>query len=140
MELCPYLNFNGNCGEAFRFYEQCFGGKVMALFTYGESPMAGETADADKNRVMHACLQVNGKSLMGADGPPRQFTSMKGNCVMFGVDTPAEADRVFGELSKDGSVHMPIQETFWAQRFGICADRFGIHWMVNCGKPMEAQN
>lgn len=136
MDLCPYLSFKGNCAEAFRFYEKCFGGKINALITYGDTPMSSEVPEAQKNRVMHGYLDIKGKTLMGADPPSERFTPMAGNSVMLDIEKPEEAERIFAELSKDGVMQMPMAETFWAHRFGACTDRFGIQWMVNCNKPM----
>ena len=132
MQLNPYLNFNGQCEIAFRFYEQCLGGKIEATMTYGESPMAEQTPPQWRNKIMHASLIVGDKVLMGADSPPERYEEPKGLSVLLGIDDPVEAERVFHALAEDGTVQMPIQETFWAARFGMLVDRFGIPWMINC--------
>lgn len=137
MQLNPYLNFNGQCEIAFRFYEQCLGGKIEATMTYGESPMAEQTPPQWRNKIMHASLIVGDKVLMGADSPPERYEEPKGLSVLLGIDDPVEAERVFHALAEDGTVQMPIQETFWAARFGMLVDRFGIPWMINCDRAAE---
>jgi PhnB protein len=134
MQLNPHLCFNGRCDAAFKFYEKVLGGKILMRLTYGESPMAGQTSPDFKDRIMHVRLAVGDMLLMGADAPPQVYQPMQGMVVTLGVDTPAEAERVFKALSENGTVGMPLQETFWAQRFGMLTDQFGTPWMVNCEK------
>jgi PhnB protein len=135
MKLNPYLMFNGNCQEAFKFYEQCLGGKIDAMMTYGESPMADQTPAELVNRIMHMQLTVKDMVLMGADFPPEMVEIPKGFHVSLQFDDPAEAESLFHALAENGSVKMPIQETFWAERFAMFNDRFGTPWMINCLKP-----
>jgi PhnB protein len=137
MQLNPYLNFNGQCETAFKFYEQYLGGKIEATMTYGESPMAEQTPPEWRNKIMHASLIVGDKVLMGADSPPDRYEEPKGLSVLLGIDDPAEAERVFHALAENGTVQMPIQETFWAVRFGMVVDQFGIPWMINCDRTTE---
>jgi len=133
MQFIPYLDFDGQCREAFDFYATVFNGKISMRMTYGESPMAGEMPVETHGRVMHSQLESDGGILMGADGPPH--SASKKGCVNLPVDTAAEADRIFNALAVGGEVQMPIQETFWAKRFGVLTDRYGKAWMVNCMKP-----
>jgi len=135
MRLNPYLVFNGQCEAAFRFYEQCLGGKIAALMTYGDSPMAEQCGPQSRDRIMHARLQVGDTVLMGSDAPTDRFQPMQGMSVTLNVEQAAEAERVFHALAEGGNVIMPIGETFWAQRFGMMTDRFGTPWMINCEKP-----
>jgi len=135
MEMNPYLTFDGKCETAFKFYEKVLGGKILMLMRYGESPMADKTPPEAKNRVMHARLVVGDKLLMGSDAPPQMYEPMKGISVTLGVEKPADADRIFNALAENGTVRMPIQETFWAQRFGMLTDQFGTPWMINCEQP-----
>ncbi len=135
MQLNPHLSFNGKCEAAFKFYEQVLGGTTLLMMKYGDSPMAAKMPPESRNNIMHARLKVGDMLLMGADAPPQFYEPMKGMVVTLGVDTPAEAERVFKALSENGTVRMPIQETFWAQRFGMLTDQFGTPWMVNCEKP-----
>ncbi len=135
MQLNPYLAFNGQCEEAFKFYKQCLGGKIAMMMRYGESPMAKQTPAEARNNIMHARLTVGDKVLMGSDRPPGQRGETTGFHVTLGPDDPAEAERIFNALAEGGRVDMPIQQTFWAARFGMLVDRFGIPWMVNCEQP-----
>jgi PhnB protein len=132
MQLNPYLNFNGNCAAAFRFYEKCFGGKIAMMMTFAESPMAEQVPAAHRDKVMHARMTIGNLVLMGSDAPPDRYEPMKGFSVSLGVDTAAEAEKIFKALSEKANVTMPIQQTFWAERFGALVDQFGTPWMINC--------
>ncbi len=135
MHINPYLNFNGQCESAFRFYEQVLGGKIEAMIPHEGTP-AAEHVPADwRQKIMHARLTVDGNVLMGSDAPPQHQSETKGFHVSIGVDDPARAERIFSALAESGTVQMPIQETFWAVRFGMVVDRYGTPWMVNCDKP-----
>jgi PhnB protein len=136
MKWNPYLGFNGQCEAAFKFYEKVLGGKILMSMKYGESPMAGQTSPDWHNKILHATLAVGDQMLQGADAPPDRYQTPQGISVMLSVDAPTEADRIFKALSEKGTVRMAIQETFWAQRFGMLVDQFGTPWMINCGKPM----
>ncbi|MGH7061151.1 MAG: VOC family protein [Stellaceae bacterium] len=135
MKLNPYLTFNGTCEAAFKFYETCLGGKIGFMMKNGQSPMADQTPPERRDQVMHARLMLGDQVLMGSDAPPDRYEPAKGFTVTLSVDEPAEADRVFNALSEEATVTMPIQETFWARRFGMLTDRFGVPWMINCEKP-----
>ena len=135
MELNPYLTFKGQCEEAFKFYEHALGGKIEFILTYGNSPMADQVPTEWHNKILHATLVVSGKVLQGADGPPDYKEEMKGFAVAIGIDDPAEAERIFRALAEKGTVQMPLQETFWAFRFGMLTDEFGVPWLINCEKP-----
>jgi PhnB protein len=137
MDFTPYLNFNGQCAEAFRFYEQCFGGKITFIMTYGDSPMAGETPVEWHKRIMHATLTVGDQVLNGADTAPGDYRKPQGFTLAIGLKEAAEAERVFAVLADRGVVQMPLQETFWAHRFGYLVDQFGTPWMINCEKPPQ---
>ncbi len=134
MQLNPYLMFNGDCEEAFKFYEQCLGGEIVAMFTHEGSPMADNVPTDWRKKIMHARLVVGDQVLMGSDAPPAYREEPKGFSVSIGVTDPAEAERIFQALAERGQVKMPIQQTFWAVRFGMLVDRFGIPWMINCEK------
>jgi PhnB protein len=134
MQLNPYLTFNGQCEAAFKFYEQCLGGKIVAMLPHAGTPAEEHVPAEWRNKIMHARLTVGDDVLMGSDAPPDRYEGSKGFSVTLGVDNPAEAERVFNALAEKGTVQMPIQETFWAARFGMLVDRFGIPWMINCEK------
>jgi PhnB protein len=139
MRANVYLSFNGNCATAFKFYEQALGAKILMCMTYGESPMGDKTPEAMRNAVIHARIAVGDTFIMGSDAPPDRQTTPQGFSVAINTEDPAEADRVFAAMSANGTVTMPIQETFWAKRFGMLIDQFGIAWMVNCEKPMAGK-
>jgi PhnB protein len=136
MRWNPYLAFNNQCKEAFEFYEKCLGGKIVAMIGYGDTP-AKEHMPADTAaRIMHARLVRGDQVLMGCDAHPAMpYDGIRGCDVAVQVETPAEAERLFAALSEGGTVQMPIGETFWAARFGMLTDRFGVPWMINCEKP-----
>jgi PhnB protein len=134
MQLNPYLAFNGHCEEAFKVYENCLGGKIQTMMMWGDSPMADQVPPEWQSKVIHATLIVAETALLGADSPPDRYEEPKGFSVTIQIDDAAEAERIFGALSENGTVTMPIQRTFWAVRFGMVTDRFGIPWMVNCGE------
>jgi PhnB protein len=135
MQLNPYLSFDGRCEEAFKFYERALSGKIVAIMTYGETPMRDQSPAEFHGKIIHARLTIGDAVLMGGDAPPSHYQPPKGITVTLGTDDPAEAERVFRALSENGTVTMPIAETFWAQRFGMLVDQFGIPWMVNCERP-----
>ena len=134
MDLNTYLMFDGTCEAAFKFYEKVLGGKIVAMMTYAEMPGSTPMSDNAKKRIMHARLQFGDKLLMASDAPPDRFEAPKGFNVMLGVKDPAEAERLFDALAAGGTIKMPIQGTFWAERFGMLVDQFGVPWMINCDK------
>jgi PhnB protein len=137
MQLSAYLNFDGQCEAAFKFYEQCLGGEIQMMMRYGESPMAAQVTPESRNKIMHVALAVGDGVLMGSDAPPQRYEKPQGLFVHIRIDNPAEAERLFQALSENGTVRMPLQQTFWAARFGMLVDRFGTPWMINCGQPKE---
>jgi PhnB protein len=134
MQFTPYLNFNGNCKEAFEFYEKSLGGKIIAMLTHADTPVAASVGPEWHDRIMHARLQIGDAVLMASDSPPESYEQPKGFSVSIHVDDPAEAERIFHALAEGAEVQMPIQETFWAVRFAMLTDRFGTPWMINCEK------
>ena len=134
MQLIPNLVFNGQCKEAFTFYEKVLGGKIVAMITPENAPAAEFKSPEWKNKVLHASLAVGDEVLMGGDAPSEWYEEPKGTSVTIQIDDPAEAERIFNALAENGTVRMPLQETFWAIRFGMLVDRFGTPWMINCGK------
>jgi PhnB protein len=132
MKLNTYLFFDGNCEAAITFYERCLGGKIEAMMRYDGSPAEQQVPAEWRNRILHACLIVGNNMLMASDCPPGRFDRPQGFSATINVPEPAEAERVFEALAKDGTVTMPMEKTFWSARFGMLVDRFGIPWMVNC--------
>lgn len=132
MQLNPYLMFNGNCEAAFKFYEQHLGGKITMMMTHKESPSAENVSPEWQDKIMHACLDLGDRLLMGSDSPPGYFETLQGFYVQISIAEPAEAERIFQALAKNGKVKMAIAQTFWSVRFGMLIDQFGTPWMVNC--------
>lgn len=132
MPLNPYLNFNGQCEAAFNLYEKVLGGKIEFKMTHGESPMADKVSADWQKKIMHATLRVGDNVLMGSDAPPQYYQKPQGFSVSYSAKKPEDAERIFKALSEKGSVQMPLQQTFWAKRFGMFTDQFGIPWMINC--------
>jgi PhnB protein len=133
MQLSTYLNFNGQCEAAFKFYEKSLGGKILFMGTYTGSPMADQMPPEWGHKIMHATLTIGGHELMGCDVAPNRFEAPKGFSVTLAFNDLAEAERVFNALAENGKVSMPMQKTFWAAGFGMLVDQFGIPWMINCG-------
>ncbi len=131
IKLNPYLSFDGQCEEAFEFYARCLGGNLGAMMRYGDSPMAEHVPPERHGRILHALLTVGDQVLMGADVPER-YGKPQGFSVSLQIDDPNEAERIFNTLAENGTVTMPLERTFWAERFGMLVDQFGIPWMVNC--------
>lgn len=134
MKIQTYLTFNGTCRQAFEFYAKCLGAKIEMMMTHGESPVAEQTPKEWRDKIMHASLTVGDQSLMGSDQPDSK-EPIGGFSVSLSVEKPADAEGLFKALSQGGTVRMEMQETFWAQRFGMLTDRFGVPWMVNCERP-----
>jgi len=134
MHASPHLLFQGRCREAFDFYAHTLGGRIAFAMTFGESPAASQTPPALRDQIIHARLEFGSQAIMGCDAPPERYQKPQGFNVLLTVKEPAEAERVFAALASLGNTTMPLGETFWARRFGMCTDRFGIPWMVNCEK------
>jgi PhnB protein len=134
MQVNPHLSFNGECEAAFKFYEKCLGGNLTFMMPYEGSPMASQVPAAWRDKILHATLKLSDRIVTGADAPPDQYQKPRGFSLGLNITEPAEAERVFQALAENGWVQMPIQETFWALRFGMLVDQFGIPWMINCGK------
>src|SRR5579863_2408945 len=136
MQASPHLHFKGNCREAFNFYAETFGGRIAFAMTYGESPAAAQTPPEVRDQIIHARLEFGNHAVMGCDAPGERYQKPQGFNVLATVPELPEAERVFAALARDGTVAMPFGPTFWAHGFGMCTDRFGVPWMVNCEKPL----
>lgn len=132
MQMNPYLNFKGDCEAAFQFYERCLGAKLGPVFRYAGSPMVGEVPVAFREKIMHGSVTVGDQLLMGADVLPERYEVPKGFSLSLQIKSAEEAERVFRELGEGGEAVMPLAKTFWAERFGVLVDRFGIRWIINC--------
>ncbi|HUL34083.1 MAG TPA: VOC family protein [Candidatus Eisenbacteria bacterium] len=130
-----YLYFNGNCEEAFNFYARLFGGTIEALFTHEGTPAAIQVPPEWQKKILHARMSLGDAVLMGSDAPPGRFHLQQGFSVNIGLHDAEHAERIFNALAENAvSVTMPFGETFWAYRFGMLTDRFGIPWMINVEK------
>jgi PhnB protein len=133
MRLNSYLIFDGKAEAAFNFYAETLRGKIAMLMRFGDAPGAGNASADTRDWIMHVRLEVGDQVLMASDCPPeRPYQGINGCSVSIAVDTVAEGERIFNALAEGGSLQMPFEKTFWAERFGMAVDRFGVSWMVNC--------
>ena len=133
MQVQPYLMFNGRCEEAIEFYKRVLGAKVEALMRYKEAPQpppSEQLPPGNENKVMHSSLRIGDTVVMASDGHCSGQTDFQGFSLTVSVPDAPTADRIFGELSEGGKVQMPMGKTFFSDRFGMTADRFGLGWMV----------
>jgi PhnB protein len=136
MQLHTYLNYGGNCEQAFRFYEQQLGGKITMLMRHGEQPNPEQSAPGLAGKVLHARMTLGGTELLGADVPGDRFQQMRSAYLTLTLDTAEEAERIYRLLSENGEIFMPMEETFFAVRFAMLRDRFGTSWMLLNPRPM----
>ena len=132
MQFSPYLLFNGNCAEAFKFYEQTLGGKIDAMMPFAGSPSAEHTPPDWQDKILHASMTIDGQMIMASDAPPGHYATPQGISVSIALKDRDKGEQIFNKLAEGGTTQMPFQKTFWASGFGMCVDRFGIPWMVNC--------
>jgi PhnB protein len=132
--LNPYLNFNGNARQAMEFYASVFGGE-LTLTRFAE--LGAEGPDAD--RIMHAALNSDaGYVIMGADVPSgMEYEPITGASVSISGDDADALRRYWDQLSASGTVRMPLEKQAWGDEFGMCADQFGVPWMVNISQPQS---
>ncbi len=129
MKMYTYLNYGGNCEQAFRFYEEHLGGKISMLARFGDAP-GGNVPDDRKNAVMHARITLGETELLGADVPADRFQPMRSAYMTLIVNSAPEAERIYKLLSDGGEIFMKMEETFFAHRFAMLRDRFGTSWMI----------
>jgi len=134
MRLNTYVNFAGNCAEAFRYYEKHLNGKIGMVMTHGQAPDQRQIKPEWKDMVLHATITLGGTELLGADIPNAE--PMRSAYLTLNVESDAEAERSFAALSDGGKTLMPMQETFIATRFGQARDRFGMNCMILHSRPM----
>jgi PhnB protein len=135
MKLHTYLNYGGNCEQAFRFYEKHLGGKITAKMTHGQNPGPSNVPVELKNTILYSQLEIGETHIMGSDVPPDRFQPMRSVYLSLGVDSSAEAERIHTLLSQGGEIFMPMQETFFAFRFSMLRDKFGTSWMIIHQRP-----
>jgi PhnB protein len=132
MQIDAYLLFNGNCEEAFRFYERLLGGRIEMMSRHEGTPAAEHVPKEWLGKILHTRMAVGNGHLMASDAPPGHYEKPQGFSMSLNVDSTREAERIFTGLAEGGTVRMPLAPTFWAARFGMAVDRFGTPWMVNC--------
>jgi PhnB protein len=130
MQLYTYLNYGGNCRQAFEFYAEHLGGRITMLTTHAEQPNQ-ERVPADwKDAVLHARIELGETVIFGADVPPDRFQPMRSAYLSLMLDSARQAEEVYALLSDGGQIFMPMEETFFAERFAMLRDRFGTSWML----------
>jgi PhnB protein len=139
MKLHPYLNFGGNCAEAFKFYEKHLGGKITVLLPFSSAPADVPMPGHDPNQILHGHMTIGGTELMGSDVPQGKFQPMRSVYLSLSVDSIEEAEKIHALLSEGGQVFMPMEENFFAIRFSMLRDKFGVSWMINHSRPMPAK-
>jgi PhnB protein len=138
VQLHTYLNYGGNCEEAFKFYEKNLDGTITMLMRHGDQPGNVDVAPEWKRAVLHARMNIGGTELLGADIPPDRFQPIRSAYLSLTLGSDQEAERVYALLSDDGQIFMPMEETFFASRFAMLRDKFGTSWMLLHPKPMNA--
>ena len=148
--ISPYLTFNGNCEEAFRFYQSVFGGEIPYMGKFKDMPADPKypVSEADKEKIMHVSLPISKETFLYGSDSSEAFgqATVQGNnfSISINCNSVEETTRIYNELSAGGTIKMPLNKTFWGAYFGMFTDKFGIHWMVNCElqehKDYETQN
>jgi PhnB protein len=136
MKLNTYLNYGGNCKEAFQFYEQHLGGKITMMMTHGEQPPPNQTPPEWKDAILYARIVIGDTPVMGSDVPPERFQPMRSAYLCLSLDSIEEAESTHALLAEGGEIFMPMAETFFAHRFSMLRDKFGTSWMIINERPM----
>ncbi len=135
MKINTYLHFiNGKCEEALNFYVKALGAKPMMMLRYDQAPECDERSKGMEQKIMHGRIALGDSVIMASDAPSDCASGPTGFSINIGVEAPEEAERLFKALSENAEIIMPMAETFWAKRFGMLKDQFGVPWMVNCEK------
>lgn len=135
MKAYPYIFFDSNCREAFTFYEKLGIGKITDMISNKDAPAGQEYDPARADNIMHASLQIGDTLLMASDMPANWYAKPQSFNIHLTVDDAAKADKLFAALKDGGEVQMPLEKTFWAERFGACVDKYGIPWMISVDLP-----
>jgi PhnB protein len=131
MRIEPYVLFDGNCEEAFKFYQSALGGELQ-INRFEGSPMENQVPPDAKQKVMHVALSLKGVTLMGADFVGETKIKLGNNIALsLATSDEREADQAFAKLSAGGTVKMPMERQFWGAKFGMLTDKFGVDWMVS---------
>ena len=140
MAISTYLNFDGNCREAFEFYRSVFGGEFAVMETFRNGPSDMGMPDDEMDNIMHVSFPIGSSVLMGSDVPSTfGAPHVPGNnfALSINLESREESDDLFTKLSDGGSVNMPMADMFWGAYFGFCTDKFGINWQVHCEHAQE---
>jgi PhnB protein len=138
MKLRTYLNYGGNCTQAFEFYQKHLGGKITSMMTFGEMPDPSTAPPGMKDAVLHARIVIGDTELMASDAPPERFQPMRSAYLSLSVDSNEEAERIHALLADGGEIFMKMEETFFAYRFSMLRDKFGTSWMIIHERPMPS--
>ena len=136
MKLYTYLNYGGNCREAFEFYVKHLGGRITMMQTFDQQPNPGNAPPGSEKKVLHARLDMGETTILGADIPPDRFLPMRSAYLTLIADSSAEAERLYALLTEGGEIFMKMEETFFAHRFAMLRDKFGTSWMLLHERPM----
>ncbi len=133
LQPIPYLAFNGNCAEAMSYYEKALGGTIRSMMKASQSPMAAQIPKEQGEMVLNAQLELPGGCyLYGSDSPPHMpYQGIHGVSITLNLATVSEAEKIFHLLAEGGTITMPFAPTFWAEKFGMVTDKFGVHWIIN---------
>lgn len=136
MNVQPYLSFEGRCQEALDFYKSAIGATIDVVMQFKDAPsdVQMQISPESKNKVMHSAFRVGDTQIMATDGQCTGKSQFSGITLTIHASSNAEADKLFAALGNGGQVMMPLGETFFAHRFGMLADKFGVPWMVIHGK------
>lgn len=142
MKLHTYLNFGGNCREAFEFYEKHLGGRITGMMTFGEMPGGTPPGSAPepKDAIMHARMTLGQTEIMASDAPNGRYQPMRSAYLSLSLDSVEDAERVYALLSEGAEIFMPLAPTFFSPRFAMLRDRFGVSWMINTEAPHAPAN
>lgn len=126
------LTFDGHCEAAFQLYERCLGGKITFLLRWGDSPLAKDAPAEWAGKINHASIEIGDMKLAGGDVLSGTYERPRGFSILLGTKDVEETHRIFEALAENGTVRMPLQQTFWSKCFGDVVDQFGIAWSINC--------
>jgi len=132
MKLYTQLNFGGNCEEALRFYEKHLGGKIITMMNQSEAPGAPRGAG---KAIIHARMDLGDTVLIANDVPGTVFQKMRSVYLYLSLDSDKEAERIHSVLAEGGEIYIPMEETFYATRFSMLRDRFGVSWTIIHERP-----
>jgi PhnB protein len=130
MQIEPYLFFDGRCDEAIDFYKAVFGAQIGMLMRWKDSPDKSMCTPSNENKVMHSSVTIGDSRVMMSDGRNTGSPKFEGFALAVNAKDEADADRMFNALANGGQVTMPLSKTFFSPRFGMVADKFGMHWMI----------